>query len=842
MKKIISVITVIAVMLTMLVMPANADVSATIYAGYNLGTENGGLYGKTADEYAVIMTTPASDAKAPLKISGKNYKFTDSKYAVLDLNVAPLDGATYISAGADAAIYAVDQVKAFNRNQWNSIRVVVENTSADTMTASGKYQPTTLYVIGVKIETNAAALNTGDKLHPGGTGTNVYGNGFRFTVHGPVSTDVAYVADARISESDVNEAPVMPVLDTSDKYTVYNRGIIINEGATVGDLTAGSNSVAVYNGDTLIEDESAALAEGYTIIVTDSVNKLYKYYNVGTAPEVKEWKDYKPKRDAEGNVIDANGNIIIDKNGKVINSSLTKVYEEEANTYTWSFSPYTQVLTIGMLDKPTVSANTTYGAIDVEPWANGTTAGSSNRPWHSVRDQIKEIKFEENSKNHWLCLGREMFAGFNGLESVVIPRYVVDAQWGTFGYCTNLHTVTFEEGSHGMEGGYTTLFGMKMFQGCTNLRNVELGTGMTHLNVGQMFYNCKSLKELFVPAHVDTVSTSLFDGCGDVKITTYENSTAAAKIAATTFKTSSTSVTLNVTKEYIAAEGYIPDSQGNENSISWKIDADTQTLIISDVAEVGTGDMPDKAGDNYQGRFPWNAISGYNKVVVEDGITRIGRWFLQSPKPGDLESISIPGSVKEGKEFAFVSVVATDLIFHEGATGIFSAGELINRDVKIENVYLPASACDIKANLWRGLDESDGNVYLGLSEVNIYAPLGSDAYKWSVARAANPAKDSGTEKGNDVVIAAIANIEAKSFDDENVVITNHGFADETTDVIVAYFDGTVFKDVVIAQDVVLAADSDTNVSAPVSADGYKREVFVWNDIAKLVPVAINVGE
>lgn len=788
MKKFISVITVIAVMLTMFVMPASAAVNAKISEGYNLGTENGGLFGKEADEYAVKWTTPAADTKSPIKVYEANYNFSDAKYTVLDLNVAPLDGAVYFSAGPNAGIYSIDQIKAFDKNCWNSVRVVIEEQTKEQMAATGKYQPMTLYVNGVKVGEGAHPLNESDEISGGGTAQ--YGKGFRFSVHGNKGTDVAYVADARLSESNVNEAPVLPSLDASDKYSFEKYGILINEGTTVADLTAGSNTVKVYKAGELVTDASTPLTEDCKVIVIDNVNKLYKNYNVGFVPAANQWTD------------------------------------DVGNTYTWSYSPITATLTIGMLEKPTVAADTTYGAILTESWAGGEI---TKRPWHIYKDAIEHIAFNEVGSYHFLCLGRQMFDSFSKMKEVTIPRYVKDAQWGVFNNCAALETAIFEEGNHGMEGGFTSLKGMKMFAGCSKLSKVVLSSGTTNLNGGQFFYGCKSLKELFIPASVATISPDLFNQCGDVKIITYENSTAAARIAATTFTGAS-----SVTAEIIPAEGLLPDFQGNEDSISWKIDADTKTLIVSDVANVGTGDMPDRAGDNYQGMFPWNHILGYNKVVVEDGITRTGRWFLQAPKPGAMQSISIPGTLKSGSVFSFVGVTITDLIFNEGAEGIFSTGHCVNRDCKITNMYLPSTAKNIQKKFWRAFDGGDTEVYLGLSEVNLYAPLGSDAYKWSTARAANPR--------DGITVNAYANITVKSFEDDKVVVANNGFSAETADIIVAYFDGDVLKDAYVADNTALAADTDVDVAAPKSADGYTREVFVWDNVSNLRPVAINTAE
>ena len=808
MKKIISLITIFAVIMTMFtVIPASAQVYIRVTSGHSTATGNGGLYGKEATDYAAVMNT-GEDTKAVVNIGGATtpYKFSDSKYAVIDLNVAPTDAANYLSAGPNAGIFCVNSIKAFSKNRWNHIRLFVENKTEEELTASGKYQPMTMYVNGQLVANAVAtALNEGDVL---AGGQKKYGQSLRFSVHGTEKNkNMAYVADISFSESDTTAAPVMPAIPENSKYDIYPDGIVLKEDITVGEVVSDAYTVKVYNGDTQITDASAKIENGYTIIIIDNANKLYSYYDVEYNPTADEWKD------------------------------------DDGNTYTWYYSNITKTLTLGMVDNPVIAEGTTYGVIDTETWANGSSDGPSARPWHQYRNQIKDIKFVEIKNHHFLGLGREMFAGFTAIETVVIPRYVKDGQWGSFGYCTNLKKVIFEEGSHGMEGSGVKdkpyypndIRGMKMFQGCSSLTTVDLGTAFTKLNGGQFFYKCTSLKEIFIPAALTDINASTFDKCSDIKLITYENSVAAAKLSTVTF----TGVS-NITTELIPAQGYICDVQGNENSIKWKIDSNT--LTISDVSDVGTGDMPDKASDNYQGLFPWNHITGFNKIIVEDGITRIGRWFATSLTAGKQELISLPSTLRAASVFSFVSVKCKDFVFNEGAKDLFATAQVINRDAYIENLYLPSTAKNISIDLWRALDNSSSDIYVGTPTVNIYAPLGSDAYKWASHREANPAQDLGKSNGINVVINAFANITVDSFNDENVIVANNGFSAQSADIVVAYFDGDTFMNAVYVKEARFDSDSTVTVPAPKSADGYTREVFVWNDTSNLTPVAINKAE
>ncbi|MBQ7902030.1 MAG: leucine-rich repeat protein [Clostridia bacterium] len=807
MKKLISILLTLAMVMTLLTIPVSAAVNVKITEGYSTPTENGGLYGKAADEYAVKWTTPDTDTKKPIKVTGSTYDFSGSTYVVLDLNVAPLEGATHFSCGQNAGIFAIDTVRAFNVGQWNSVRIVVEEANAEEMTARGTYQNMTMYVNGVKIETRAEAINSGDELYPNGTGTQKYGMGFRFSVHGAKSTDVAYVADVKVTESNENVTPVIPTLDASSKYDVYNYGIIVDGTATVGDLSSGNNSIRVYNGEEQITDADAVLSEGYTVVVEDTVNKLYKYYGVGTAPEVKNWTD------------------------------------DDGNTYTWSFSPYTKILTIGMVDYPTVAGGT-YGALNTGNYASNM-GGLSSRPWHSVSTEVKEICFDPDymykgsdgkDKTGYLTqIGREMFSSFTSLEEVTIPARVTSAQWGAFGYCTALHTVTFEEGSQGL--GNT---GMKMFQGCTSLRNVNFSSGTTAIG-NNLFYGCTALSEVFIPAPVNIIAAHAFEGSKGLTIKSYESSTAASKIASTTFTFTGTAAAAKLKKVYLSTEGYLPDYQGNANSIKWVVDTTNKVLTISDVAEVGTGDMPEKAGDNYQGQFPWNSISGYTNVVFEDGITKIGRWALQG-SVNTLENVTVPGTVKAGSVYAFNDIVVTNLIFEEGCTGIFSIGQVVNRSSKITNTYLPSTASDFDLNWWRGLDESYEDIYNGLSEINLYA-TGSEAIRWANGRAANPADDtdqSGKAVKINVIPTYTDDYTVSAITSTGVTVHNNTAASKDAYIIVAYFEGNTFKNVTLTKASMTAAGDATLVAASVA--GQKRVVYVWEDMTDIKPLLINVSE
>ena len=133
MKKLLAMIVTIAMVMTMITVPAAAATSVgNVKVSISIPESNGGLYGKAAGEYAKAMTTDTSNPAKSVMIvdSSADYDFSDSKYVVLDLNMAPNSSAEKISAGPNAGLFAVE-TSDFDENRWNSVRVVVEEKSAD---------------------------------------------------------------------------------------------------------------------------------------------------------------------------------------------------------------------------------------------------------------------------------------------------------------------------------------------------------------------------------------------------------------------------------------------------------------------------------------------------------------------------------------------------------------------------------------------------------------------------------------------------------------------------------------------------------------------------------------
>lgn len=171
---------------------------------------------------------------------------------------------------------------------------------------------------------------------------------------------------------------------------------------------------------------------------------------------------------------------------------------------------------------------------------------------------------------------------------------------------------------------------------------------------------------------------------------------------------------------FAGIEKYVDGGQLTD-TITWKYTkneiANTSTLIIS-----GTGDMPNYTGSNYN-TSPWRqkGYTSFNKIVIEDGITRIGDNSLRNLKATtfsigkDVEVIGytslaynyftdivVPGNVKTIGQSAFYGNYSNvnSLVLEEGIETIGS--EAFN---KITKLHFPSTIKSVEVSAISTLEE-----------------------------------------------------------------------------------------------------------------------------------------
>ncbi len=142
----------------------------------------------------------------------------------------------------------------------------------------------------------------------------------------------------------------------------------------------------------------------------------------------------------------------------------------------------------------------------------------------------------------------------------------------------------------------------------------------------------------------------------------------------------------NPDADAVIGEGPIQDDEGNLSGLQWKL-TKSGTLTIS-----GKGDMPDfNFGNPSVSNRPWNDnISSVQKIIIEDGVTSIGR---NAFRKCDVYSVSIPKSVKKIGDDAFRECRKISYVYLEGVVTI---GERTFQSCdNIRGVTLPACIKEI---------------------------------------------------------------------------------------------------------------------------------------------------
>ncbi len=289
MKKALSLIlmlTMLAVVISGFTAVFAAGLANVSVSGYKTPTENGGLYGKGADDYAHAAT---GLAKYSVIMTTTDGDFADKKYFVVDINFAPVDNTsnpsiTQMSASDNIGnTHIVGKLSAgqYAANRWNHARMIIEDSDYETMMANGKSQKFTLYLNGVLIKEDVQANKHSSLYEKQFKGLRVM-----FGTDDSVTSRKTYLADFVMSESDTKNAPVVETLTAWGGYTVD--GDIVNclDTVTAGDVLSANSgkNVKIFKNDdfTALVSETDTLAMG-NVIVVKSTDNVYKYYTVNSS-------------------------------------------------------------------------------------------------------------------------------------------------------------------------------------------------------------------------------------------------------------------------------------------------------------------------------------------------------------------------------------------------------------------------------------------------------------------------------------------------------------------------------------------------------------------------------
>jgi len=150
-------------------------------------------------------------------------------------------------------------------------------------------------------------------------------------------------------------------------------------------------------------------------------------------------------------------------------------------------------------------------------------------------------------------------------------------------------------------------------------------------------------------------------------------------------------------------------TSGTDGGIDWEISGDTLTLSAAVTPEEGytSGIMKDYYQNEHSVKTPWawsNASSNVTKIVVEDGVTELGKYGIYAADirgyGSTIESITIAGTVKKIKtgSISVEHCYIKKLIFEEGVEELEKSAVIqfphitgSNIPSHIKEVYFPKS-------------------------------------------------------------------------------------------------------------------------------------------------------
>ncbi len=242
----------------------------------------------------------------------------------------------------------------------------------------------------------------------------------------------------------------------------------------------------------------------------------------------------------------------------------------------------------------------------------GTGSWYQNTPWYQSRDTLKEIIFADGVKG----IGSDAFRELNNITSIVLPDSVVHLGNHCFLNCTKLTdlTIPVSLNSYGSDDSYPA------FRGCTAVEKVTFtnGNGVpfdyafwgfsknTELAPWNMYSNVP--KTIIITDSVKKLGECMFWGCNLKEL----------------------SIPGSIDLAYSVGFRQSPfDKDGcYDNLEKVTITKGSGSVCYYDTKEVH--------------KCPWNNASNLKTVIIEEGITRIGKYAFYEC---NIENLVLPNSL-----------------------------------------------------------------------------------------------------------------------------------------------------------------------------------------------------
>lgn len=166
--------------------------------------------------------------------------------------------------------------------------------------------------------------------------------------------------------------------------------------------------------------------------------------------------------------------------------------------------------TIVMYEIYQLKIDNVYFTGTIEEWINGKYALIFTDYNLYINDElIDNLVIPDNITNLY-----EGFKNCLSIVSVFIPSSLKMAGAGAFANCTNLASITFEDGFNAV--------GNKMFYGCTSLISVSLPNSLEELSA-YMFAECSSLETVYISNGIKKIGYGAFENCTSLNLSSFDN-------------------------------------------------------------------------------------------------------------------------------------------------------------------------------------------------------------------------------------------------------------------------------------------------------------------------------
>ena len=309
------------------------------------------------------------------------------------------------------------------------------------------------------------------------------------------------------------------------------------------------------------------------------------------------------------------------------------------------------------------------------------------------KEAFKECKAlkDINLPNNITTIGESVFYNCEALNSVTLPNSLKEMHTNLFYGCDKLSSITLPEGLTKIDGGAlafckelksvnlpsslnelgnrvfqesgietmtlpkaVTKIGDGLFQGCYNLTKVVIPEGIKVIPQF-MFFNCKSLTDLTLPASVETIEANAFKLCAFEKLTLPQSLQTIGSDAFNSCKALTTIVLPQGLK--VVEGGAFRDCQQL-----------TAIVFPDSVTEIGSSALNGckslvrvtlpkglKKIDNYL----LANCSALTSLTIPDSVTEIGGYSFDGCKA--LKSLTIPAQVTKIKDTSFNNTGITEI-------------------------------------------------------------------------------------------------------------------------------------------------------------------------------------